>query len=196
MDNLLLQTLVGELRAALVGWPVFRIGFPEPDTAILLFDDPARRRLLVSVAAGLPRVHLTRRRLPRSGRPPSGFEAAVSHHLTGAILSGIEKDPAERVVAFCFAGPSGPGKRLVAEVLGRSSNLLLLDAEGSVLGFLRRLKSEFRAPVLVVDPRIPPQELLDRALVAGEVRARRGGAAEAEPVREPARPLLPEPGCP
>jgi hypothetical protein len=123
------------------------VGEPLAETLVLLFDDPDRSRLLVSASAPLPRLHLTRARPDARRDPaPGGFASLASHHLSGAILAAIEKDPAERVVRLRFAGASGPGKSLVAELLGRASNTILLDAQERVLGVARRMKSEFRRP--------------------------------------------------
>src|SRR5439155_884569 len=47
-------------------------------------------------------------------------------------------------------------RRLVVELLGRSANMLLLDAAGSILAFCRPLESAFRAPVVGAMYRPPP----------------------------------------
>ena len=147
MDNLILEALVSEARERLVGHPVWRVGEPLPETLVLLFDDPDRSRLLVSASPALTRLHLTRARPDARREPaPGGFASLVSHHLSGAILAALEKDPAERIVRLRFAGASGPGKSLVAELLGRSSNALLLDPADRILGAQRRMKSDFRRP--------------------------------------------------
>src|SRR5204862_854342 len=95
--------------------------------------------------------------------------------------------PAERVVRLRFAGASVPGKSLVAELLGRASNTLLLDGEDRVLGVQRRMKSEFRRPETGqrYEPprrgeRIAPRALTAEALAALEERARR----EAHPLSD------------
>jgi predicted ribosome quality control (RQC) complex YloA/Tae2 family protein len=158
LDNLILEALVAELRPRLVGWPVFRAVAPDPESLLLLFDDPVRSRLLISASASRPRLHLTQRRVPARGAEETPFSRAAAHHLTGAVVAAIEKAPAERIVRLRFAGAGGPeepGKSLVAELLGRSSNLLLLDPGGAILGAAKRLKSAFRAPI-VGEPYVPP----------------------------------------
>lgn len=156
MDNLLLEAIVAELRAQLVGWSVHRASAAPDSGLILFFEDPSRSRLLISDAPTLSRLHLTREAVRRPGHDP-GFASMAAHHLGGAILARIDKDPAERVVRFCFAGASGPGKSLVAELLGRTSNLVLLDGEERVLGFSRRLKAEHRRPVVGSRYEPPPR---------------------------------------
>jgi predicted ribosome quality control (RQC) complex YloA/Tae2 family protein len=181
VDNLILESLLAEARPRLVGHPVWRVGEPSPDAIVLLFDDPDRSRLLIASSTAVPRLHLTRAR-PESRREPApgAFAALCAHHLSGAILASIEKDPAERVVCLRFAGASGPGKSLVAEMLGRRSNAILLDPQDRVLGAQRRMKSEFRRPETGA-PYAPPRRgdrIAPRALSAEKVgsleeRARR-----------------------
>src|SRR5262249_40537924 len=129
---------------------------------------------------GLGRLHLTRVRTERREAAPAGFAALAMHHLAGAILAAIEKEPAERVVRLRFAGASGPGESLVAEMLGRSSNVLLLDPQDRVLGVQRRVKSEFRRPEVGApyDPprrgdRIAPRALAPETVAGLVARSRR-----------------------
>lgn len=172
MDNLILQSIVRELRTGIVGWPLFRIAAGEGSDLVLLFDDPERRRVLVSDAPALPRLHLTREAVRHVHRP-AGFAALASHHLAGAILVSLDKEPAERIVRFRFAGASGPGKSFVGELLGRSSNLLLLDANERILGFSRAVKAKVRKPVAgaVYEPPGDGRRLDPRALTESAVEA-------------------------
>ena len=187
MDNLLLETIVGEIRARLTGWPVYRLAARGTEDLVLSYDDPARSRLFLSAGVELPRMHLVRGRLPRGENPATPFFAAATHNLTGAILASVEKDPADRVVRFRFAGAAGPGKSLVVELLGRSSNIVLLDAEDGILGFARRLKSAFRAPVLGAPYAPPPSRSRrdPRTVTEAEIEdlARRS-RAEAHPLAD------------
>ena len=157
MDNLLLEGIVSELRSRLIGWPVFRVAASAPDEILVLFDDPGRSRLRASACPDLPGLHLVSRRSERAHEHADPFAAAASHHLAGAVLAAIEKSPSDRVVRLRFAGPDGgSGKSLIAELFGRSSNLLVTDPADLLLGAARRLKSSFRAPA-IGEPYEPPR---------------------------------------
>ena len=61
--------------------------------------------------------------------------------LSNTTVSFIEKDPADRIVWLEFNGIDEVGERkqrsLIAQLTGRSSNLLLLDAQNRILAQLR-----------------------------------------------------------
>ena len=64
-------------------------------------------------------------------------------HLSGARLSDIRQLPMERWAEFVFDCTDEMGypvqKKLVAELMGRTCNLYLLDGEGRILDCLRRI---------------------------------------------------------
>lgn len=157
MDNLVLEALVSELRPALAGRSIARVALGEaPGSFLLLFDDAPRSRLLIACEPALPRIHLAARGAHHAPAQDHEFAARLNHHLTGAVLAGLAKDPSERIVRLLFAGPSGPGSSLVVELLGRSANALLVDRESRVLAMARQLKSAFRSPV-IGEPYVAPR---------------------------------------
>lgn len=99
---------------------------------------------------------MVQKRYPRSElKIQSGFQSLFHRSLEGLSLQTIEKEPEERLIRFRFAKDEEAEFFLMAELLGRSSNLILTDRGGKVLGFCRKLKSEFRQPV-VGQPYQPP----------------------------------------
>jgi len=72
------------------------------------------------------------------GDPPS----ILNHRLKGRRLSGVEFLPGEPIVRFRFASEGRDA--LIYEGLGRSANLLLLDADGTVVWSARTLSGSFR----------------------------------------------------
>lgn len=67
----------------------------------------------------------------------------MTRELEGRSLTRIAKPPGERLARLDF----GEERALVIELMGRSSNLLLLDGEGRILRYARTHKGEFRRPV-------------------------------------------------
>ncbi len=150
MDYLLLHAVVREAAARLMEQEVGRVSHLGRSRYLLRFANASRDNLLLSVRADLPRIHL----MPR-GRivevPPDRFAALLDREIGGAVLSGIETRPWDRIVEMRFRLPRREAgaleRRLVVELLGRSANLILLDATGVILEASRDLKSRFRAPV-------------------------------------------------
>ncbi|MFO0104556.1 MAG: NFACT family protein, partial [Cyanobium sp.] len=79
---------------------------------------------------------------PRQGEG-STLAQQLQHGLRGLALTSLEQPGWERIVDLGFARrPGGPlEKRLVIELMGRHSNLFLLDGEGRVVALARQVKS-------------------------------------------------------
>ncbi len=159
MDHLTLHLITLELRSELLGHHLSSIKQLGEETFLFYFFGNYKKRLYISAKPGHPRIHLFQKRYPRSElRIHSGFLSRLHGSLEGLTLNAIEKEPEERLIRFRFTDPSkeeGVEFVLMAELLGRSSNLILTEKGEKVLGFCRRLKSEFRQPV-VGHPYQPP----------------------------------------
>jgi predicted ribosome quality control (RQC) complex YloA/Tae2 family protein len=161
MDQFLLHAVASEAAGRLVEQELLRVSHLGRHRYLLRFSTPRHDGLLISVRPDLPRFHLM---LP-PGRvreePPDRFAAFLDQEIGGAVLIGLEKRPWDRVIEMRFRLPrrddGGPGerprgeggpleRRLVVEILGRSSNILLLDPDGIILGYGRDLGSDFRSP--------------------------------------------------
>jgi predicted ribosome quality control (RQC) complex YloA/Tae2 family protein len=96
---------------------------------------------------------------PRQGEG-STLAQQLQHGLRGLALTAIEQPGWERVVRLRFARRPGeqPERCLVIEVMGRRSNLFLLDGEERVIAIARQVKagqSRLR-PIGTGDPYQPP----------------------------------------
>jgi predicted ribosome quality control (RQC) complex YloA/Tae2 family protein len=117
--------------------------------------------LELSWQADAARLHT----IPPPPRPGDGSTLAqqLQHALRGLALVEIRQQGWERVVELGFARrPGEPALRwLVAELMGRYSNLLLLDADRQVVALARQVKpqqSRLR-PIGTGDPYQPPPPL-------------------------------------
>ena len=79
---------------------------------------------------------------PRQGEG-STLAQQLQHGLRGLALIAIEQPGWERVVDLGFARRPGEAieRRLVIELMGRHSNLFLLDGEGRVIALARQVKA-------------------------------------------------------
>ncbi|HZT61477.1 MAG TPA: NFACT family protein [Pyrinomonadaceae bacterium] len=149
MNEELIKEVVEELRPALVGraWgKVFQLS-----AASLAVDFRAQggRYIFVSVEPGQPRIHLvsrTVRELEKASLQPSPFALILRKSLGGATLRSLEKDEGERVVRFKFEVADAVGSvhdmTLIAQLTGRTANLLLLDAEDRIVASMRPSRGE------------------------------------------------------
>jgi predicted ribosome quality control (RQC) complex YloA/Tae2 family protein len=133
-----IKGIVDELNAALKGrvfGKIFRLS-----SASFAID--FRRRgeyLFLSADPSLPRLYLIERpvrQLEKESTSLDEFGHALRTNLNGAILTEIERDESERVVRFSFVRHEDTGemqqRTLVAQLTGRSANLLLLDENNRI----------------------------------------------------------------
>ena len=87
--------------------------------------------LFFSVHPQSCRIHFTERHYSHPLTPPA-FCMLLRKHLLGGLLISLEQPPLERVLYLNFSAPNREGKEviktLVLEVMGKHSNLILLDA--------------------------------------------------------------------
>src|SRR6185312_6278059 len=133
MNNAILSEIVLELRQALVGGALGKIYQLSRSSFAIDFRRPAGF-LFLDVEASSPRLYLIRRttrQLEKSSQPLGEFGHSLRANLNGAVLQEISKDDSERVVRFRFERQEETGETrettLVAQLTGRSANLLLLN---------------------------------------------------------------------
>ena len=142
-DAYFLRAVLQDIRSRALQGRVEKIHQPSRDTVLLLLRcEAGREKLLFGINPANPRLYLTQASLENPAEPPM-FCMLLRKHLSGGRLIGITQLPMERVAEFTFQCTSEMGdlteKRLVAELMGRTCNLYLLDADGRIIDCLRRV---------------------------------------------------------
>ena len=129
--------VLSEISPALVdGW-VQKVFQPGPRTLVLEIRTPGKTlSILISVASETARIHMVTSKLPNPAVPPS-FCQYLRAHIQGARIDGIEQVSGDRIIRLRLTARDGACS-LLAELTGRRSNLLLLDAHDHVLAALDR----------------------------------------------------------
>ena len=143
LDAICLSALTGELSETLAGAKIDRIQQPERDMILLSMRGRGENlRLLISAGTGNARVHLTKSAFENPAEPPM-FCMLLRKHLVGARILSVTQPKYERVLKLELETRDELGveghKTLIAELIGRSTNLILVDAEGRILDCLRRM---------------------------------------------------------
>ena len=144
-DAIFLSAVRQELLP-LTGSRVDKIQQPSRDTVLLhLRGRDGGGRLLLSANVNRPRIHLAQASFENPAQPPM-FCMLLRKHLTGGRLAEITQPPAERSVSLVFDCTDEMGvpcrKKLILELMGRNSNLILTGADGRILDCLRRVDFE------------------------------------------------------
>lgn len=140
-DAGMLSAVLHEISSLCLGARVEKVCQPTQDEIdILLKSAGVLRRLTVNVGSNAPRIALSAIAKGNPPTPPT-FCMLLRKHLTGAKLSAIEQAGFERVAFLRFSAFDEMGypceKRLVAEIMGKYSNLILCDENEKILAALR-----------------------------------------------------------
>ena len=153
MDDQSIQEIVDEITPQIIHrapGKIFQLG-----TASLAIDFGLREAgyLFISADPSAPRMHLIRRRvrdLEKQSAQLTQFSLTLRKELADTQLDAIEKDAADRIVRFDFVGRDelgNPKRRvLLAQLTGRSANLLLLDADSRIVQTARKAGAEGQRP--------------------------------------------------
>ena len=139
-DAGMLACMVREIRTVALGGRIEKIMQPERDEIILqLRSTEGGKRLLINTGTG-PRIGFTE--LTRENPPQAPmFCMLLRKHLTGARLADIRQEGFERVVTLEFDTRDEMGfactRRIVAEIMGKYSNLIFTDGEGRIISALK-----------------------------------------------------------
>lgn len=103
----------------------------------------SNHKLLFSIHPSYARVHLTEQAIENPAEPPM-FCMLLRKHLEGGFISEISHDGFERMITFIIESKNEIGdpvvRKLIIEVMGRHSNLLLIDqANNRIIDSLKHL---------------------------------------------------------
>lgn len=132
-DGIVTKAVVEELQHSLVKGRISKVH--QPTSTELVFTIRNKRKnhtLLLSIHPTYARFHLTDD-IYRNPQEPPMFCMLLRKHLSGAIIESIEQDGLERIVTMKVRAIDEIGdssyKKLVMEIMGRHSNVLLLDED-------------------------------------------------------------------
>ena len=166
MDIFILKALVDDLQQQLVGAVVSKVFQMSADDLLLRLWRQQDQRLLLSTDAKFARLYLTSLRFENPPSPPR-FAAYLRSQLQHARIQRIAVQPYDRIVHITWERRDAAPVTLIHELLGSQSNLLLVDAEGTILELLKRVTSDdgHRRVLLPGHPyQAPPQPVHRRSL--------------------------------
>ena len=176
MDGLTVGFAVRELNETLRGGRIDKITQPERDTVVLVIRaGGANHRLLLCASPNNARCHLTMETWSNPLEPPA-LCMLMRKQLTGARITEIRQVGGDRIVHVDADAVNEMGdhvlRRLVLEIMGRHSNLLLLDENGRILEATRHVNPEM-SRVRQIQPGMdylppPPQDKLNPETLTGE----------------------------
>ncbi len=171
LDGVFLKLVRDELKP-LIGGRVDKLYQPSREELVIgIRTRDGSYRLLLNCAAGTARVHVTSESIENPKTPPM-FCMLMRKHLSSGKLIDIRQDGCERILYFDFDSSNEMGDivrlTIAAEIMGRRSNIILIDANGRIIDSIKRVTPEMSAvrPVLpgmnyILPPRTQRVSLLD-----------------------------------
>ncbi len=158
-DAWIMAAVATELRQ-LMGARVQRVlRTGESSYGLELYALGRRVYLLISLSPRDSRLHMVKGKL-RRGEEPSPLLLLMRKYLEGSRLLAIAQPPFERVLRTVWAHPAHGEMELVAEIMGKYSNLLLLDGRGTIVGLHKPVgpkESRLRQLALGKEYHLPPR---------------------------------------
>ncbi|MEW6529543.1 MAG: NFACT family protein [Thermodesulfobacteriota bacterium] len=155
MDLAILQKIAEELDELLRGGFINKIHQPLPREIVLRVRTrgAGEKKLMISADPLLGRIHLTDLKIPNPPAPPR-FCAFLRAHVQGARITGVSAAAADRVMFISTTrGPadSAEERDIVLELLGRDSNIVLVDRPSRrIMDCLHRLPEKETATRVVL----------------------------------------------
>ena len=143
-DGLFAGAMARQLDRLLTGAKIEKIYQPEPDEILMqVYTKDGRKKLLLSTQPSGAAVYLTERAFENPPSAPS-FCMLLRKHLQSGRITEVRQPSTERVIEFLIETVNEMGyavnKRLVAETMGKHSNLILIDREsGKIIDSIKRI---------------------------------------------------------
>ncbi len=153
LDGALLHLVKKELEP-LVGGRVDKIYQPSRDEIIISFRTfSGTYKLLFSANAASARVHITHNPTDNPKSPPM-FCMLMRKHLSSGRLTAVRQDGLERILFLDIEAVNELGDvvtiTLACEIMGKYSNLIMINEQGRVIDSLKRVDSSMSRERLVL----------------------------------------------
>lgn len=144
LDTVMLSALAAELRPKLEGARIDKVRQPEREQVLLSIRNKGENmRLLINAGAGSGRVALTGQSFENPAEPPM-FCMLLRKYLVGARIEKLTQPNWERLLMVDIISHNELGDsvclKLAIELMGRSSNLVLVGDDGRIIDCLRRME--------------------------------------------------------
>lgn len=143
-DGLFAGVTARQLDRLLAGAKIEKIYQPEPDEILMqVYTRDGRKKLLLSTQPSSAAVYLTERNFENPAAAPS-FCMLLRKHLQSGRIVQVRQPQTERMIEFLIETVNEMGysvnKCLMAETMGKHSNLILIDWEtGKIIDSIKRI---------------------------------------------------------
>ena len=153
LDGAFLRHLKKEITDRALGARVDKIYQPNKEELVFLLRTRQEAfKLLLSARANSPRLHFTQY-APENPKVPPMLCMLLRKRLSGAKLVEVRQPGLERLLYLDFDAANELGDKvrlsLVIEIMGKYSNIILVDGQGKIVDALKRVDEEMSSQRLV-----------------------------------------------
>ena len=138
-DGFVLSATITELNHTLIRGRIQKIRqHNDTDLTLEIRGLGHTYKLFFSVDARFPRVYLSAGSPPVPQEPPA-FCMVLRKYIEGAFIEGLEQVGMDRIMRMHIAYPDATRLTLIFELMGKHSNLILVNSEGKILGAAKHI---------------------------------------------------------
>ena len=142
LDACYLTFLTKQLNNELAGSRVDKIYMPSRDESVFVLRGEKKKKLLINASTNAPRISLTETDPENPAVPPT-FCMVLRKHFLSSRLKRVYMPDFERCVVLEFECKNDffepVDKSITVELMGRSANMILTDADGRIIDAIRRV---------------------------------------------------------
>jgi len=145
-DGIVAKAMADELNKRIGGGRIFKIYQPERYTLVFhIRSGSGNCRLLMNCNANSARIHLTDLDLENPETPPV-FCMLLRKHLLGGTVTRVECLDFERIINLYVESSDElldkSVKKLVVEIMGRHSNIILVNSNGVIIDAVKHIDQD------------------------------------------------------
>lgn len=143
-DAITLACVASSLNQTIIGGRVQQlVQVDEHGFGLEIYAKKERHQLLVSASPTAPRIHIVSQKQRRGVEVETPLLLLLRKYVRGARVDAVtQPDVTERVLHIRFDHSEHGETQLIVELIGRSSNLLLLGPDEKILDCLHRVRAK------------------------------------------------------
>ncbi|MBI4856895.1 MAG: NFACT family protein [Acetobacterium woodii] len=144
-DGVTLYHLINEFKTLLIGGRIRKIYQPETDEVRILVNQGNQKyHLLLSANASNPRAYITEKIKENPSAPPNFCMVLRKYILNGTIVD-IAQHETDRMMEISISSKNDFNetvvRKLLVEIMGRNSNIILVDESMKILDSMKKVGS-------------------------------------------------------
>ncbi|MBQ3114905.1 MAG: NFACT family protein [Clostridia bacterium] len=164
-DGIATACITYELKSQFTGGRIEKVLQPEFDEINLIIRNSGQnQRVVMSASSSTPRVHISGVQKENPEKAPMFCMLLRKHILGGKVVDVVQPD-FERIIEFHIESKDELGdvsvKKLIIEIMGRHSNIILVSSKNKVLGSIKHIDfsvSKVRQLLSGMDYEYPPSQ--------------------------------------